>query len=120
MVPPAASLEIFFAEHVQVAERQRAAADPGQERGELSGLGPAGVLHALLVRGEFHHEQVAVLGVAVSSQHGPVWYPVTFRSGHPLVEAGVELVNALRGELDDLREFHDPNLRYYGPSAQTR
>ena len=44
-----ALLEIFFAEHVQVAESQRAIADPGQERGELSGLGPAGVLHALLV-----------------------------------------------------------------------
>src|ERR1043166_9046640 len=77
-------LEIFFAEHVQVAERQRAIADPGQERGELPGLGPAGVLHALLVGGEFHHEQVAVLGVPVSSEHGPVRYPVTFGSGHPL------------------------------------
>src|SRR5271165_896393 len=73
-----APLQIFFAEHVQVAERQRAIADPGQERGELPGLGPAGVLHALLVRGEFHHEQVPVLGVPVSSEHGPVRDPVTF------------------------------------------
>jgi hypothetical protein len=65
MAPP----EIFFAEHVQITERQRALADPGQERGELPGLGPAGVLHALLVRGEFHHDQVPVPGVPVSSEH---------------------------------------------------
>jgi hypothetical protein len=38
---PIAPLEIFVAEHIQVAERQRAVADPGQERGELSGLGRA-------------------------------------------------------------------------------
>jgi hypothetical protein len=36
---------------------------------------------------------------------------VTVGSGHPLIEASAEFVNALRGELDDLREFHDPNLR---------
>jgi hypothetical protein len=58
-----APLQVFCAEHIQVAERQRAIADPGPERGELPGLGPAGVLRALLVRGEFHQEQVAVPGV---------------------------------------------------------
>jgi hypothetical protein len=74
----AGPLEIFFAEHVQVAECQSAVADPGQERGELPGLGPAGVVHALLVGGELHREQVPVPGVPVFSQHRPVWYPVTF------------------------------------------
>src|SRR6202035_2159618 len=117
-----ALLEIFFAEHVQVAERQRAIADPGQERGELPGPGPAGVLHALLVRGEFHHEQVPVPGGPVSSEHGPVWYPVTIGSGHPLAGAGVEFVNAPRGELDDLRGFHDPTRRVLraGPARPGR
>jgi hypothetical protein len=33
-------------------------------------------------------------------------YPVTVRPGHPLIEAGIELVNTPRGELDDLRELH--------------
>jgi hypothetical protein len=35
-----------------------------------------------------------------------MWYPMAFGPGHPLIEAGIEFVNAPRAELDDLREFH--------------
>jgi hypothetical protein len=97
---------LLFAEDVQVAEHQPAVADPGQEIGELPGLGPTGILHALLPACELHHEQVPVLSVAVPSQHGLMWYPMAIGPGHPLIQPRVEFVNAPCGELDDLRELH--------------
>src|SRR5204863_1998699 len=66
------------------------------------------VLHSLLVGGELHHEQVGVLGVSIASENRAMRDAMTLGLVLPVVETGVELVDATRAEFDDLRELHDP------------
>ncbi len=65
----------------RVSEREGAVADVGEERGEGGGFGAAGILHGLVVGGEFDHEQVDVLGVSVLAEHCLVWDAMTSQVG---------------------------------------
>src|SRR6476620_6682258 len=83
-----AFLEVLFAQYIEVSERWWGVADPRQERREFRRRGAFGVLHALVVGGELHREQVMVAAVPVPSQDRAMRDANSSGAGNPCVEAG--------------------------------
>src|SRR6476646_10119316 len=105
-IEPAETLQFLVAEDVQVAERRWFVADAGQECRELRRCRTVGILQALVVGGELHHQQVEVVGGTVPPEHRTMRDATACGSADPCVEVVVEVVDPTGFELNDLREPH--------------
>src|SRR6185312_14519629 len=100
------ALHLLPAPDVEVPERRLALAHGSKAFGELSCLRPLRVLHGRLVRREFHDLQIGPGAVLVLRQRRPRGGPPARRRLQPLVDEGIELVDPVGLELDQLHERH--------------